>query len=119
MASTQNSTVDFPVSKIDKYLCPFLQLFSLSFPANIFNPKCCLYPWKKASALHKFEMAIKQPTWATFHFKIPSNDNHHRVHREKIPMHDRCQFPTFVPPPKKNCNVSFLAQLPIKIDLGV
>ena len=41
MASTQNSTADFPVSKIDKYFCPFLHSFSaLSrlFPANIFNP---------------------------------------------------------------------------------
>ena len=49
-------------------------ILSHLFPANIFNPNCCLYPWKKASALRKFKMAIKQPTWATFNFKISSND---------------------------------------------
>ena len=31
-------------------------------------------PWKKMSALRKFEMAMKQPTLASFHFKISSND---------------------------------------------
>ena len=45
----------------------------------------------------------------------------HRVHREKIPMHDHCRFLTLTsapPPKKKNCNILFLTQLLIKIDLG-
>ena len=31
---------------IDEYFYPFLHY--LVFPTNIFNLKCCLYPWKKA-----------------------------------------------------------------------
>ena len=50
MASTQNLTADFPVSKN--------RLIILSFPVNTFSLKCCLYPLgKKASALRKFKMA--------------------------------------------------------------
>ena len=39
-----------------------------SFPANIFSPKCCLYPsGKKASVVRKFNMTMKQPRFLSFY----------------------------------------------------
>ena len=84
--------------RIDKHFCHFLH--SHLFPRTFLIRNVAFTPRKKASALRKFEMAIKQPTWTTFHFKISSNDQHN-------------------PSPNKKCNVSFLTQVPIKIDLGV
>ena len=72
MASTQNSTENFQVFKN--------RLIILSFPAlsRLFLPKfsfqnVAFTPWKKASALHYFKMAMKQPALAAFHFKNFSN----------------------------------------------
>ena len=45
-----------------------------SFPANIFVQNIAFNPWKKASALRTFKMAMKQPTLAAFHLKNSSDD---------------------------------------------
>ena len=70
MASTQNSTADFPVSKIILSF-PTLSCF---FPQKFLVRNVAFTPWKKASSLRKFKMAMKQPTLPSFHFKRLSND---------------------------------------------
>ena len=44
------------------------------FPQTFIVRNVAYTPRKKASALRKFKMAMKQPTLATFHFKNLSND---------------------------------------------
>ena len=62
------STADSRFLKIDNILI-------LSFLANILLSEMLCSPHrKKASALHKFKMAMKQPTLASFNFKRLSND---------------------------------------------
>ena len=74
MVSTQNSTADFQVSKSRKNIFLSFSALSRLFPRTFLIRNVAFTPWRKASALRKFEMVIKQPTWATFHFKISSKD---------------------------------------------
>ena len=67
MASTQNLTADFPVSK-NRFFFYFPAL-SLLFPPTFLFRIVAFTPRKLASALSKFKMAMKQPALASFYFK--------------------------------------------------
>ena len=58
--------------KIDYHFYPLLHYLVFSsvyfFYPNVFTPQ------KKASAMHGFKMAMKQPTFVAFDFKRSSND---------------------------------------------
>ena len=68
MPSTQNSTADFPVSKNRLIILSFPAL-SHVFPPKFLFQKIAFAPRKKASALSKFKMAMKQPALASFHLE--------------------------------------------------
>ena len=72
IASTQNATVDFPVSK-DRYFLSFSPFSSL-FPQTVLIQNVAFTHWKKASAPGKFEMVMKHPTLASFHVRNSSNN---------------------------------------------
>ena len=68
MASTQNWTADFPVSN-NRMNIFILYALSRLFPRTFFIRTIAFTPPKKASALCKFKMALKQPISVSFHFE--------------------------------------------------
>ena len=85
MASTQNWTADFPVSN-NRMNIFILYALSCLFPRTFFIGTIAFTPPKKASALRKFKMAVKQPTSVSFHFE-KKNRQLIRKHQEKTPMY--------------------------------
>ena len=71
MASTQNLTVHFPKNRL--IFLSFSAQFCI-FPRKFLIRNVAFTARKKASALGKLEMVMKQQTLASFHFKYSSND---------------------------------------------
>ena len=69
MASTQNLTADFPVSKNIYFFFFYFPALSLLFPPTFLFRIVAITPRKLASALSIFKMAMKQPALASFYFK--------------------------------------------------
>ena len=68
MASIQTSTADFQVSKNRLIFLSFSALSRL-FLRKFVKRSVTFTPWKRVSALCKFKMAMKQPTFASLHFE--------------------------------------------------
>ena len=73
MASTQTLTADFPVSKNRLIILSFSALSRL-FLRKFLIRNVAFTSRKKVFALRKFEMAMKQPTFSSLHFKYSSSD---------------------------------------------
>ena len=124
MASTQNSTADFPVSKIDKYFFPFLQFVFFVFSREHFLIRNVVFTLGK-KRLHfinskwlfksqhgrLFILKFRQMISVTQHNPSLSTSG-------EITAAWLLSIPDvrWAPPPPRN--VSFLMQLLIKIDLG-
>ena len=108
MASTRNSTADFPVSKNKWIILSFPTLSHLS-PQTFLVQNVAFTPRKKASALRKLKNGDKQPTLVSFHFKNLSNDQDKPSPNTSGENTDTCSpsIPNACGPQKNHCNVPF------------
>ena len=73
MASSQNSTADFAVSRNRLIILSFPALSCLFSPTFFFR-NVAFIPRKKVYALRKSKVAMKQPALVSFHFQNSSID---------------------------------------------